>query len=269
MHHSEPPDLTADGRRRLAELAQRHGVSLDAALTLLRALAAGGGTMAQFSHPELGGLGQWATGGMVMVGDMFNQGLRQRVDGLGRDLAALLQEGSPFAALGPEASDPGESRMKGGGPGAVWWPTELGAPAATGGQNTMRYAYFPVARRLAIHQDGTLSLYDTGEHRITGVSQQQQSAGGGTIALSSHAGPLRLDALRRVDPAPAPDGRSAAAAARGQEASSASAGAPPPPQAREDGDPLALMERLAELHRRGVLTEEEFTTKKAELLRRI
>ncbi|HYZ32624.1 MAG TPA: SHOCT domain-containing protein [Crenalkalicoccus sp.] len=268
MHHPEAPDLTADGRKRLAELAQRHGVSLDAALTLLRALAAGGGSMAQFSHPELGGLGQWATGGMVMVGDMFNQGLRQRVDGLGRDVVALLQEGSPFAAVGLEASDSGESRTQGIRPGAVWWPTELGAPAATGGQNAMRYAYFPVARRLAIHHDGTLSLYDTGEHRITGVSQQQ-SAGGGTIALSSDAGPLRLDTLRRVDPGPAPDPRSVATAARAQETSSASAGSPPPSQAREDGDPLALIERLAELHRRGVLTEEEFTTKKAELLRRI
>jgi hypothetical protein len=32
---------------------------------------------------------------------------------------------------------------------------------------------------------------------------------------------------------------------------------------------LAALERLAELHRKGILTDEEFTTKKAELLNRI
>ena len=84
-------DLTPEGRRALDAIARRNGVSLDAALTLLRAVAAGGGRMAQFSHPELGGMGQWSPGGMIMVGDMFNHGLKQRVDTLCSELAALLR----------------------------------------------------------------------------------------------------------------------------------------------------------------------------------
>jgi hypothetical protein len=31
--------------------------------------------MAQFDHPDLGGMGQWTAGGMTMIGDMFNAGL--------------------------------------------------------------------------------------------------------------------------------------------------------------------------------------------------
>jgi hypothetical protein len=54
--------------------------------------------MAQFSHPELGGMGQWSMGGMIMVGDMFNNGLKARVDALCNDLSALLRGPSPFAA---------------------------------------------------------------------------------------------------------------------------------------------------------------------------
>jgi hypothetical protein len=38
--------------------------------------------MAQFSHPEFGGSGQWMRGGMSMIGDMFNSGLKSRVDSL-------------------------------------------------------------------------------------------------------------------------------------------------------------------------------------------
>ena len=66
--------LTAEGRRIVDEIAARHGVSADAVLTLLNAVAAGNGTQAQFNHPDLGGMGQWSQGGMIMVGDMFNSG---------------------------------------------------------------------------------------------------------------------------------------------------------------------------------------------------
>jgi hypothetical protein len=58
-------ELTLEGRRAIDDIAQCHGVSADTALTLLRAVAAGNGTMAQFSHPDLGGMGQWSAGGMT------------------------------------------------------------------------------------------------------------------------------------------------------------------------------------------------------------
>jgi hypothetical protein len=62
----------------MRDLAQHYGVSVEAVRTLLFAVSAGGGTLAQFDHPELGGSGQWMIGGMTMVGDMFNYGLKAK-----------------------------------------------------------------------------------------------------------------------------------------------------------------------------------------------
>ena len=69
-------ELTPEGLRIVEGLAQAHSVSTDAVMVLLHALAAGGGAQAQFNHPDLGGMGQWSQGGMIMIGDMFNQGLK-------------------------------------------------------------------------------------------------------------------------------------------------------------------------------------------------
>src|SRR4028118_1162717 len=84
-------EFTPEGQHITAGIAQRHGVSADAVLTLLRALVGGHGTMAQFKHPELGGMGQWTQGGMIMVGNMFDHGLKARVDALCTEFAALLR----------------------------------------------------------------------------------------------------------------------------------------------------------------------------------
>jgi len=181
---------TPETRRRIDDLAQRHGVSGEAALTLFRALAASGGTMAQFSHPELGGMGQWTQGGMVMVGDMFNRGLKQRVDALAVDLAAVLRGSQSAPAAPVDASPPSDASR--------WWPAGLGAPTSTGAQNGVRYAYFDAGRRLAVEQDGRLTLYDTGEHRIRGVAQQQ--GGGRSLVFTSQHGPVRVTDLRAIGP---------------------------------------------------------------------
>ena len=99
--------LTPEGRQMIEGVAQRDGVSTDAAVTLLTALAAGQGTQAQFSHPELGGMGQWSQGGMIMVGDMFNQGLKARVDALCTELAGLLGSGTVLTAASQSQSQSG------------------------------------------------------------------------------------------------------------------------------------------------------------------
>ena len=85
-------NLTPEGLRIVDDVARRHGVSLDAVVTLLGALVQGNGRQAQFNHPDLGGMGQWSQGGMIMVGDMFNQGLKYRVDALCNELAGLLRD---------------------------------------------------------------------------------------------------------------------------------------------------------------------------------
>ena len=58
-----------------------------------------------------------------------------------------------------------------------WWPKGLSSPSSSGSQNGVRYAFFPDQRRLAVEQDGNLKQYDTGEHRISGVSQAQRQPG--------------------------------------------------------------------------------------------
>ncbi|WP_426148314.1 hypothetical protein [Polaromonas sp. DSR2-3-2] len=78
-----------------------------------------------------------------------------------------------------------------------WWPKGLSSPSSSGSQNGVRYAFFPDQRRLAVEQDGNLKQYDTGEHRISGVSQAQGSQGG-DLRFSSQSGDVDLAALKEV-----------------------------------------------------------------------
>ena len=198
-------------------------------------------------------MGQWSRGGGIMIGDMFNHSLKAKVEQLCNELAEHVDEnGLSAAEIGGSEHD--------------WWPGDLGRPSAVGSQNDEGYACFPQSRRLAIRSAGDVQLYDTGDHRISGVSQQQ----GGTrdLTFTSQHGSVRLSELRRVDGDHTP-GRHASAAP--SERSSPvrrepSREAAPP---RVDGDVIGLIERLHELQRNGVLTAEEFAAKKTELLARL
>ena len=176
--------LTPGGQAAVTELAQRYGVSGGAVRTLLDAVIRGGGAMAQFSHPELGGNGQWMRGGMTMVGDMFNPGLQATVSGICAELSTLL--GSGDVLVQPAAREPGSFGAYGGD----WWPAELGRPSTSGGQNDTAYAYFPGPRRLAVRRGSVVALYDTGEHAISGVQQQQGGRGSVSSPASSAVSPL-------------------------------------------------------------------------------
>jgi len=181
--------LTPEGQQALGEICRRQGVGEETALVLLDALSRTNGTMAQFNLPELGGSGQWMSGGMVMVGDMFNQGLKFRVDSLCYELAALLSSG-PFRPL------PGPS---GGGTAGHGWPAALGTPNWQGSQNTLRYAYFAGTNRLALDVNGAVTVYDTTGFTLTGVSQQQSSGYGAILTFTGPGGIVTLDRLRRVE----------------------------------------------------------------------
>lgn len=258
--------LTDQGRQRVAEIAQRRGFSFEAAEVMLAALANGNGSQAQFSHPELGGMGQWASGGMLMIGDMFNNGLKARVDGLATELSGLVGSASLFQP--PAAAEDGLFAA------SALWPAELGAPSSSGSQNETRYAVFPAHRRLAVMRGGRVSLYDTGDRLIGGVSQQQ---GGGAegLVFSSQYGPVSLSDLVEIPPQGAePDAppeepsppRPAAPEAQ------ATPEAEPEPAPASEADEAAIFRKIEQLHdlfSRGVITQTEFETKKAELLSRL
>src|SRR5260221_954779 len=181
--------LTPDGHQAIQGLAQRYGVSIDAVRTLLFAVAAGGGTLAQFYHPELGGNGQWMSGGMTMVGDMFNHGLKATVSGLCSELSSLLSSQQLFVPL-PKQSAVGGLIA----PGNAWWPAELGNPSSSGGQNDARHTYFPQSQPLANFYPRDMRMANTLEHPITGV-QQQQGGYSGSLTFSSQYGTFGVDTL--------------------------------------------------------------------------
>lgn len=251
--------FTDYGQNAINNLAQRYGVSNDAVTHMLYAVMNGNGTMAQFNHPELGGGGQWMQGGMTMVGDMFNYGLKAKVDGLCVELSNLL--GGQQAVFMP-VSNPTQFHGN-----RNWWPDELGIASTTGGQNNTRYAYFPTTCRLAVDINGQVTVYNTLDHQIGGVSQQQ--GGNNSMTFSSQYGNVQVDQLPIVSvngvapfvPAPAP-----APAPYYPNDNNVSNNNPAP---ADKGDIFALIERLADLKQKGILNDDEFASKKAELLQRL
>lgn len=257
----------------IEDIGRRHGFGADATRAVAEALRHGGSRMAQFNHPELGGMGQWTAGGMIMIGDMFNQGLKHRVDELCNELASLVRDqrsihGDPGRAQSQSQS--GVSLfVEGSGSPSRWWPPELGEPASVGAQNEMRYAYFPASRRIAIQQGGRVRVYNSGEHRLSGFSQQQ--GGDRSLTFTSQLGVVRLADLAEVpaerveprEPSPTP-------APPPSPTPQARPAAPAPPDApRAANEIVAIIESLAGLREKNIISEEEFSAKKAELLRRL
>jgi len=180
----------------IARIAERHGFSDEATFAMLDAVIRGNGGMAQFSHPEFSGSGQWMRGGMIMVSDMFNNGLKTRIDRLCLDLAGLADSQPDLVPGGSFQSQDQGSHGQAWRASGDWWPDGIGRPNSTGAQNNMRYAYFRQARRLAVDVDGEVCVYDTLDHDIGGFSQQQSH--GGSITLTSQHGPVNLSDLPLV-----------------------------------------------------------------------
>ena len=192
-------ELSARGTQAIAEIAERHGFGVEATRHMLDAVVAGNGSMAQFSHREFSGAGQWMRGGMTMVTDMFNNDLKGWTAALCLDLAnlvacepALFREATSRPARGsvaPERADRVALTPRSGD----WWPGGMGHPNSVGSQNGVRYAYFARARRLAIERGGEVTLYDTQDHEISGVSQQQGLSG--ELDFTSQTGPVDVASL--------------------------------------------------------------------------
>ena len=125
----------------ISRVAIRHSVSTEAVRTILQALRSGGGRMAQFSHPDFGGMSQWSLG-MTMVGDMFNDSLKSKLDAICTELATYVAE-TKSTALGRDRQAV-EVSYRSAKQGENWWPSHLGTPSSAGAQNDLRYAvYYP------------------------------------------------------------------------------------------------------------------------------
>ncbi|PWR25077.1 SHOCT domain-containing protein [Zavarzinia aquatilis] len=295
--------LSPAGQQAVNDIAQRHGFSPDAVASMLGSVIDGNGSMAQFNHPEFAGSGQWMRGGMIMLSDMFNNYLKGRVDSLCTELSNLVANQPDLIHTGSFQSQSQGSQYQGGpyqntqyqgsgasagfgaaslfvppppGQGANWWPAELGFASSTGAQNDVRYAYFADSRRLAIAMGGHVTVYDTLDHNIGGFSQQQSY--GGTLSFTSQYGLIDVASLPIVSidgqapmapPAPAPVFAPVFAPPPAPVFESPAPIAPMPPPSPAEGDIFAAIEKLAALHAKGILTDQEFGAKKAELLSRL
>jgi len=258
--------LTIDGQNLVNDISSRYHLSQDAVIHMLIAVNNCGGSMAQFNCPELGGTGQWMRGGMTMVGDMFNHGLQNTVDNLCNELSNALANFQIF----PPASSQFPSANQ-------WWPQALGSPFSSGAQNDIRYAVFP--QRLAIERNGDITVYDTLDHQIGGVSQQQ--GGDASLTFSSQYGTISVSSLPIVSGPGVPADQQTNFATPPETAVTAQRFQNPSlNQSMEDmpttdantpsaDEILALIEKLARLRDNGVITDEEFNTKKTELLGRL
>ncbi len=247
--------LTPVGQNIINDISRRYHLSYDSAVSMLVSVNNGNGTMAQFSCPELGS-GQWMRGGMTMVGDMFNHGLKNTVNNLCGELANALANNQMF----PPAP---QGRFGGNN----WWPGEFGSPSSSGSQNNIRYAFFPQAQRLVVERDGQVTVFNTLDHRISGVSQQQ--GGNTSLTFSSQYGTVSTLSLPLITgPGLQPANHTNFAAPP------APAYQPPPPQQNHfpnqgSSDVMGLLEKLGQLRDSGILTPEEFANKKTELLNRL
>lgn len=247
--------LTPVGQNIVGDIAGRYNLSQDSTIQMLCAVNRGGGTMAQFSCPELGS-GQWMRGGMTMVGDMFNHGLKNTVNNLCEELSNALANNQMFPAV------------TNAGGGNDWWPGDLGRPSSSGAQNDVRYAVFPQARRLAVERNGEVQVFDTLNHNISGVSQQQ--GGSTSLTFSSQFGTISTLSLPLISK---PEGEGPVQAGRTNfaEPIQQQTSAPPPsrPSLQSSSEIIGLLENLGKLRDSGVLTDEEFDSKKADLLARM
>jgi len=296
--------LSPAGQQVIDDIARRYGFSTDAVLSMLQSVINGNGRMAQFNHPEFSGSGQWMSGGMTMVSDMFNNNLKTSVNNLCGELSQLvamqpdlLRSGSfqsqsqggqgsqqQNSYAGGQNSGTWNAAPAGGaslfvappaGSSTNWWGADLRWPNSTGAQNGVRYAYFAQARRLAIEVNGRVTIYDTMDHQIGGFSQQQSV--GGSLSFNSQYGLIDVARLPVVSvdgvAQAAPSSEAVPVPAAPAQAPASAFPTMPPQQAGTEpaagADIFAMIDKLADLRSRNILTEAEFETKKAELLARL
>ncbi|WP_300532365.1 SHOCT domain-containing protein [uncultured Mameliella sp.] len=275
--------LTDHGLAVQSRLSQAYGLSPDAVLSMMDAVSRGGGMQAQFNVPELGGMGQWQSGGMTMVGDMFNNGLKNTVNNLCGEISNAYYQGA-FYQPAPQPQGSWQGQQQGGasmtfsgGSFGSWWPSDLGQPSSQGSQNNLSYAIFPQSRRLAVNLNGQVTVYDTGDHLIGGVGQQQ--SGDASWTFTSQYGTVYLNQLPVVSGAgsapepsvvqPEPTPMQPEPVYQPEPVSQPDPAPAPVQQGGNSDQIFAALEKLGSLRDMGILSEDEFAAKKAELLSRL
>lgn len=288
--------LNSQMQQKLSELSQKYQLSEHAIMVLLQALIKGNGKMAQFNHPELGGVGQWLPGGMTMISDMSNSYLKMVIDNLCGELAILIKNNYFNPTKENELlANQGSSQQQQQSQGNIsntepaikanlfnlnpWWPTELGSPTISGSQNNLLYAYFADKQRLLLENQGEIHVYDTLHHHISGVSQQQGSSGQ-LLIFTSQAGTFAVSDLPQISASTRPAHEPPVTennqptniitkAEQIKEMLPRAATKMATADESQQTDIVNTIKKLAELKEQGIISEPEFEAKKAELLKRL
>jgi len=249
--------LTPKGQEAIQEIAEQYNLSKPAVISMLEAIMNGSHTMAQFNIPELGGSGQWMQGGMIMVGDMFNNGLKTTVNNLCHDLSKLINQKGIFIEVDTSINEHGGNTN-------TWWPVEWGIPSSSGSQNNMRYAYFSTINRLAVDNRGSITTYNTLDHQISGFSQQQGS--NQSVQFTSQFGTVDIRELPLITGNIVQQTESVAPTTT---TTAEKITLNPSLSSDNSADTFNKIEQLAKLHEKGIIDEVEFKEKKKELLDRL
>ncbi|MGB5417701.1 SHOCT domain-containing protein, partial [Algibacter sp.] len=144
-------------------------------------------------------------------------------------------------------------------------------------QNNTSYAIFNNIRRLAIQQNGKVTVFDTLDNQIGGVGQQQ--GGNYSVSFTSQYGNVDLDTLPIVSGGP----EVSKPLQEQQHVDNAVNISPQPAFVEQTIEPNKMgvnntafeedifikIEKLAALKDKSILSVEEFESKKAELLSRL
>lgn len=173
--------------KKIQEIAAKYKVSELTVRTLLEGLKASGGRQVQFNISELGGMGQWQ-GGMVMIGDMFNNSLKAKVAELCSELAPLSH------SLTEE-----EKKQESAGEKTEKKPAEKrSSPSFSGSQNGHKYAYYASENILEMEENGQVTKYNTEGYALAGV-QQSQDNGGRSLSFSFPGGTVSVNDLKKAE----------------------------------------------------------------------
>jgi hypothetical protein len=121
---------------------------------------------------------------------------------------------------------------------------------------------------LAVKTGNSVWVYDTQEHHIGGFSQQQ--SGTGSITFSSQFGTINLSSL----PVVMRDGQAVSSSQNssgdnGMSDRMATSSVLPSGTNSIEGDIFTAIEKLGDLRAKGLLSDDEFNSKKQQLLSRL
>ena len=250
--------LTKEGQQTINEIAEKYSLNVESVEAMVKAIVQGNGSMAQFNIAEFGGNGQWMRGGMTMVGDMFNNSLKVKVESLCSEISKLVSTKVIFeepeeAIIGIQSHSSNTS-----------WPSVFGSPTSSGAQNNFKYAYFAPAKRLVIDEGGTRKIYDTEHHHISGVAQQQ--GGSRSYQFTSQDGPVDINKLSLVFE---PGEQTQQTPEMTYDVSQGSSSKIELPVQSSEDIIIETIGKINLLFERGQITEEEFKEKKKELLAKL